>query len=50
MADIDWRSVCLGLAVIGACLLLFVQYMTGELGEDEEQRHPDFQFGFRGDE
>lgn len=48
MADIDWRAVCLGLAVIGACLLLFVQYMTGDLGEDEEQYSgTDYQEGFK---
>lgn len=48
MPDLDWRSVCIGLAVIGVCLLLFCQYMTGELGEDEEQYSgADYQEGWR---
>lgn len=48
MPDLDWRDVCIGLAVIGACLLLFCQYMTGELGEDEEQYSgTDYQEGWR---
>lgn len=46
MADIDWRDVCLGLAVIGVCLLLFVQYVTGAVGEDEDQYYPDMQSGW----
>lgn len=47
MIGLDARDICLGLLVVGVCLMLFVQFATGEVGEDEEQRHPDFQEGWK---
>lgn len=42
----DWGAIGITVAVAVCSVLLVCQMLTGELGEDEEQRHPDFQSGF----
>lgn len=40
---------CFGLGFIVGLFAYYLvrQMLTGELGEDEEQRHPDYQEGFK---
>lgn len=43
----DWGAIGITVAVAVCSVLLVRQMLTGELGEDEEQRHPDYQEGFK---